>query len=183
MFNFVSPLSLCPADDERHDVYLTLQQGVFGRGNKRADKNVQVDVEVLGERGETLPVSSSEEKGNEGEREREVRTIKECLSLPLAALHMPWSWRGEHFSVHLPGPLSFVQSSLFRDLQGTGICCGGYAICVHHSQLSCSQFVWPVCYMLSYAYYMCNEQSQGVILGIVLAGDPSRQNEEHKSTI
>ena len=37
------------SDDERHDVYLTLHQGVFSKGSKRADKNVEVAVEVLGE--------------------------------------------------------------------------------------------------------------------------------------
>lgn len=43
-------------DDERHDVYLTIQQGFFGRGNKRADKNVQVDMEVLNDRNEVIQV-------------------------------------------------------------------------------------------------------------------------------
>jgi hypothetical protein len=33
--------------DVRHDVYLTLQHGLFNKGTKRADKNVEVDVEVL----------------------------------------------------------------------------------------------------------------------------------------
>ena len=37
-------------------MYLTLQHGYFGRGNKRADKNVQVDMEVLNEHNEPLPV-------------------------------------------------------------------------------------------------------------------------------
>ena len=75
-------LFLYLADDERHDVYLTLQQGMFGRGNKRADKNVQVDVEVLGERGIALPVSSkgkrmtrlSGEKMRDTEREKKRET-------------------------------------------------------------------------------------------------------------
>ena len=30
-------------------MYLTLHQGVFSKGSKRADKNVEVAVEVLGE--------------------------------------------------------------------------------------------------------------------------------------
>lgn len=37
------------SDDERHDVYLTLLQGVFSKGSKRADKNVEVVVEMLGD--------------------------------------------------------------------------------------------------------------------------------------
>lgn len=36
--------------DVRHDVYLTLMNGVFNRGVKRADKNVQIDLEVLDEK-------------------------------------------------------------------------------------------------------------------------------------
>ena len=45
-------------DDERHDVYLTLQQGFFSKGSKRADKNVQVDVEILGDDDNTIRVSN-----------------------------------------------------------------------------------------------------------------------------
>ncbi|XP_019859385.1 PREDICTED: dedicator of cytokinesis protein 1 isoform X1 [Amphimedon queenslandica] len=41
--------------DDRHDVYLTLQQGVFSKGSKRADKNVEVAVEVLGDDDNPLP--------------------------------------------------------------------------------------------------------------------------------
>ncbi len=46
-----------PVDDVRHDVYLTLSHGFFNKGTKRADKNVQVDVEVLDDRDQVLEVS------------------------------------------------------------------------------------------------------------------------------
>ena len=45
-------------DDERHDVYLTLLQGVFSKGSKRADKNVEVVVEMLGDDDNTLTTVS-----------------------------------------------------------------------------------------------------------------------------
>jgi hypothetical protein len=41
--------------DERHDIYLTLLQGFFSRGNKRADKNVEVLVELYGDDDNPLP--------------------------------------------------------------------------------------------------------------------------------
>jgi hypothetical protein len=41
--------------DVRHDVYLTLQHGVFNKGTKRADKNVEVDVEVLDTKENPIP--------------------------------------------------------------------------------------------------------------------------------
>ena len=44
------------ADDVRHDVYLTLCNGLFNKGTKRADKNVQVDVEVLNEADQVIEV-------------------------------------------------------------------------------------------------------------------------------
>ena len=44
-------------DDIRHDVYLTLSQGVFNKGTKRADKNVQIDVEVLNDKDQVIQVS------------------------------------------------------------------------------------------------------------------------------
>ena len=54
------PLPFSPArpvpDDVRHDVYLTLSHGLFNKGTKRADKNVQVDVEVLNEKDQVLEV-------------------------------------------------------------------------------------------------------------------------------
>ena len=43
-------------DDVRHDVYLTLVNGLFNKGTKRADKNVQIDVEVLDDKGQVLEV-------------------------------------------------------------------------------------------------------------------------------
>lgn len=46
----------CP-DDVRHDVYLTLCNGLFNKGTKRADKNVQVDVEVLNDKDQVMDVS------------------------------------------------------------------------------------------------------------------------------
>lgn len=52
-------LRSCPplTDDIRHDVYLTLSQGVFNKGTKRADKNVQIDVEVLNDKDQVIQVS------------------------------------------------------------------------------------------------------------------------------
>ena len=44
------------SDDVRHDVYLTLMNGVFNRGVKRADKNVQIDLEVLDEKDNVIEV-------------------------------------------------------------------------------------------------------------------------------
>ena len=43
-------------DDVRHDVYLTLLRGLFNKGAKRADKNVQVATEVLDTDDQTIPV-------------------------------------------------------------------------------------------------------------------------------
>lgn len=43
--------------DVRHDVYLTLCNGLFNKGTKRADKNVQVDVEVLNEADQVIEQS------------------------------------------------------------------------------------------------------------------------------
>ena len=58
LFLFSSLFSL-PPDDDRHDVYLTLQQGIFSKGSKRADKNVEVAVEVLGDDDNPLPFVSA----------------------------------------------------------------------------------------------------------------------------
>ena len=44
------------ADDVRHDVYLTLCNGLFNKGTKRADKNVQIDVEVLNDKDQVIEV-------------------------------------------------------------------------------------------------------------------------------
>ncbi len=44
-------------DDVRHDVYLTLVSGMFNKGTKRADKNVEIDVEILNDRDLVIPVS------------------------------------------------------------------------------------------------------------------------------
>ena len=46
----------CPSDDVRHDVYLTLLHGLFNKGTKRADKNVELDVEVLDAKEHPIPV-------------------------------------------------------------------------------------------------------------------------------
>lgn len=43
--------------DVRHDVYLTLCNGLFNKGTKRADKNVQIDVEVLNEKDQVIEQS------------------------------------------------------------------------------------------------------------------------------
>lgn len=46
----------CSSDDVRHDVYLTLLHGTFNKGTKRADKNVELDVEVLDAKENPIPV-------------------------------------------------------------------------------------------------------------------------------
>ncbi|XP_064383161.1 dedicator of cytokinesis protein 1-like [Halichondria panicea] len=41
--------------DVRHDVYLTMVSGVFTKGTKRADKNVEINVEILDDRDIVIP--------------------------------------------------------------------------------------------------------------------------------
>lgn len=43
-------------DDVRHDVYLTLSHGVFNKGTKRADKNVEIDVDIIDEKEQIISV-------------------------------------------------------------------------------------------------------------------------------
>ena len=43
-------------DDVRHDVYLTLDHGVFNKGTKRADKNVEIDMEIIDEKEQIITV-------------------------------------------------------------------------------------------------------------------------------
>lgn len=43
-------------DDVRHDVYLTLDHGVFNKGTKRADKNVEIDMEIIDEKDQVISV-------------------------------------------------------------------------------------------------------------------------------
>ena len=51
------PYAHCmPTDDVRHDVYLTMVSGVFTKGTKRADKNVEINVEILDDRDIVIPV-------------------------------------------------------------------------------------------------------------------------------
>lgn len=45
-------------DDVRNDLYLTLIQGEFKKGTKKADKNVEVTVEVCNQHGEVLQVEN-----------------------------------------------------------------------------------------------------------------------------
>ena len=51
-----NPSHTLSTDDVRHDVYLTLVNGLFNKGTKRADKNVEVDVEVLDIKENPIPV-------------------------------------------------------------------------------------------------------------------------------
>ena len=44
------------ADDVRHDVYLTLDHGIFNKGTKRADKNVEIDMEIIDEKEQIISV-------------------------------------------------------------------------------------------------------------------------------
>lgn len=46
-------------DDVRHDVYLTLDHGVFNKGTKRADKNVEIDLEIIDEKEQIISVRIS----------------------------------------------------------------------------------------------------------------------------
>ena len=39
-------------------MYLTLVNGVFNKGTKRADKNVEIDVDVIDEKDMIIPVST-----------------------------------------------------------------------------------------------------------------------------
>lgn len=43
--------------DVRNDLYLTLVNGEFAKGNKKSDKNVEVVVKVCNEKGQPIPVS------------------------------------------------------------------------------------------------------------------------------
>ena len=43
--------------DVRNDLYLTLIQGDFQKGNKTSEKNVEVSVKVCNEKGVSIPVS------------------------------------------------------------------------------------------------------------------------------
>ena len=49
-------MSSSTPDDVRHDVYLTILHGVFNKGTKRADKNVEIDVEVIDDKEQLLEV-------------------------------------------------------------------------------------------------------------------------------
>lgn len=44
--------------DVRNDLYLMLVGGEFSKGNKTADKNVEVTVKVCNEKGQGIPVST-----------------------------------------------------------------------------------------------------------------------------
>ncbi len=45
------------AGDVRNDIYVTLTQGEFKRGNKTSDKNIEVSMCVCNQHGEVLQVS------------------------------------------------------------------------------------------------------------------------------
>ncbi len=55
-FFYSYPYIHAPTDDVRHDVYLTMVSGVFNKGTKRADKNVEINVEILDDRDIVIPV-------------------------------------------------------------------------------------------------------------------------------
>ena len=54
-----SVLLMFLVDDVRHDVYLTLDHGVFNKGTKRADKNVEIDMEIIDEKEQIISVRSA----------------------------------------------------------------------------------------------------------------------------
>ena len=45
------------AGDVRNDIYVTLEHGQFEKGSKRAERNVEVAIEVIDGNGKTIPVS------------------------------------------------------------------------------------------------------------------------------
>ena len=45
--------------DDRNDLYLTLRGGEFEKGRKTAQKNVEVRICIVDERGGVIPVSTS----------------------------------------------------------------------------------------------------------------------------
>lgn len=49
-------LILVYIDDVRHDVYLTLAYGTFNKGKKKTDKNVEIDMEIIDEKEQVIPV-------------------------------------------------------------------------------------------------------------------------------
>ena len=46
--------------DVRNDIYVTLEYGQFEKGSKRAERNVEVAIEVIDGLGKTIPVSTCE---------------------------------------------------------------------------------------------------------------------------
>lgn len=56
--SYLTSLCVCVVlDDVRHDVYLTLMHGLFNKGTKRADKNVEISMEVIDEKEQVIEVS------------------------------------------------------------------------------------------------------------------------------
>lgn len=53
-----TPLNILttPPGDVRNDIYLTLECGQFEKGHKRAERNVEVAVEVIDGSGKVIPV-------------------------------------------------------------------------------------------------------------------------------
>ena len=45
--------------DVRNDIYITLEHGQFEKGSKRAERNVEVAINVIDGKGRTIPVSTS----------------------------------------------------------------------------------------------------------------------------
>ena len=45
-----------PTGDVRNDIYITLETGQFEKGHKRAERNVEVAIEVVDGAGKTIPV-------------------------------------------------------------------------------------------------------------------------------
>lgn len=50
----------CVSGDVRNDIYVTLEHGQFEKGSKRAERNVEVAIEVIDGNGKTIPVSTGE---------------------------------------------------------------------------------------------------------------------------
>ena len=53
-------MSSCALDtgDVRNDIYVTVEHGQFEKGHKRAERNVEVGIEVVDNQGKTIPVSA-----------------------------------------------------------------------------------------------------------------------------
>ena len=50
-------MSCCCSGDVRNDIYITVESGVFEKGNKRSERNVEVAIDVFDGSKNAIPVS------------------------------------------------------------------------------------------------------------------------------